>query len=373
MLKKIVIIPDSFKGSLTSHEASSIMENSLKSLYPKASIIKIPISDGGEGFVDCFIEAMGGKIIRVKTLNPYQEPITSFFGMINDTTAVIEMAASAGLNLVKGRLNPSITTTFGVGELIIAAIKNGAKKIILGLGGSATNDAGVGMAQALGVKFFNQNNQSFLPVGATLKQISYISGNDLLSSVKTTEFITLCDVKNPLFGPMGAANVFAKQKGADEEMIKMLDENLHYYAKLLKKQFQFDANFEGAGAAGGMSVSAKLFLNAQIKSGIDTFLEMIDFDTILENTDLILTGEGKFDQQSIHGKVIDGLAKYAHKRNIPLYAIVGQIENITNDMYPKGLDKVIAIADLSPSVEEAIHQAPYYLDLAIKKMFTPSK
>ncbi len=370
MIKNIVIIPDSFKGCLSSREVGTIIKNAIHEIDANININQISISDGGEGLVDCFINQMGGHKVRVKTTGPLFTPIESFYGMIDYKTAIIEMAASAGLHLVKKQANPSLTTTYGVGELIKHAINNGAKTIILGLGGSATNDAGVGMAAALGATFYNKDQKSFIPVGNTLCEITKIDISPLSNQVKNINFVTLCDVNNPLYGLQGAAHVFAKQKGADDQMVKLLDENLQYYSKLLQTEFQFDSNFAGAGAAGGTTVAAKLFLHSQIKSGIKTFLEMIAFQETIRYVDCIITGEGKFDSQSLQGKVIDGIAKYAANGKIPLYAIVGQNEILDQLQYPLGLKEVIAISDFSLSLEDAIKNAPIYIKKAVKHLFS---
>lgn len=368
MVKKIVVIPDSFKGCLSSYEVANIIKTTLNHLFPTAEILGIQVSDGGEGLVESYLAVLGGKKIALTTKGPYLEPIESYYGLLDGHVAVIEMAASAGLPLVKNQKNPSLTSTYGVGALIIDAINHGAKKIILGLGGSSTNDMGMGMASCLGVKFYNQNHELFLPVGKTLGDIADIKTDEINPQLANVEFITLCDVKNPLYGPTGAAYVFARQKGADDEMIKLLDENMRKLAFLLKEKFRFEANFEQAGAAGGMTVSTKLFLNSQIKSGITSFLEMINFAKLIKDADYIITGEGKLDWQSLNGKVIDGISRYADQYQIPLYAIVGQIDNLSLSYYPRGLTKVIELVKYSSSIEDAINNAPYYLRKATMEM-----
>ncbi|MGD9887465.1 MAG: glycerate kinase [Bacilli bacterium] len=368
MVKKIVVIPDSFKGCLSSYEVANIIKTTLNHLFPTSEILGIQVSDGGEGLVESYLAVLGGKKIALTTKGPYLEPIESYYGLLDGHVAVIEMAASAGLPLVKNQKNPSLTSTYGVGALIIDAINHGAKKIILGLGGSSTNDMGMGMASCLGVKFYNQNHELFLPVGKTLGDIADIKTDEINPQLANVEFITLCDVKNPLYGPTGAAYVFARQKGADDEMIKLLDENMRKLAFLLKEKFRFEANFEQAGAAGGMTVSTKLFLNSQIKSGITSFLEMINFAKLIKDADYIITGEGKLDWQSLNGKVIDGISRYADQYQIPLYAIVGQIDNLSLSYYPRGLTKVIELVKYSSSIEDAINNAPYYLRKATMEM-----
>ncbi|HPX84323.1 MAG TPA: glycerate kinase [Bacilli bacterium] len=368
MAKKIIVIPDSFKACLSSYEVANIIKDALKAVIPDAEVITIPVSDGGEGLVDSYLTAVGGQKIALSTSGPYQERIDSFYGMINPQTAIIEMAASAGLTLVKDRPNPSLTTTYGVGELIIDAMNKGASTIILGLGGSATNDMGVGMAHCLGVQFFNRNHDLFLPVGGTLKEIKTINIDKLHPLIKKTKFIALCDVKNPLYGPQGAAFVYAKQKGANDAMILELDENMRQLALVLQKQFGMEVDFAGAGAAGGMTVSAKLFLHAEIKSGIETFLKMIKFQDLIKKADLIISGEGKFDSQSLSGKVIGGIAAEAAFAQVPLYALVGQKADMDEANYPQALKKVISLMEYSHSLADSFLNARFYLSKATKEL-----
>jgi len=367
-MKKAIIIPASYKGTLSSIEVGDLMAKAVKNVAPDCQITKIPISDGGEGCVDCFISAFGGKKITLKTFDPYEKPINSFYGRLTDGTAIIEMAASAGLPLVKDNPNPSLTTTYGVGQLIKHAVQHGSKKIIIGLGGSCTNDAGVGLAQALGVEFFDHRCRKFLPTGGTLNEIHFISTDHLLPEVKSVKFTVLCDVKNTFSGPTGAAYVFAKQKGADEAMIKSLDENLAAFSSMLKTKYGFDTDFEGAGAAGGTTVGLKLFLNATIKKGIDTILDMINFDRLIKDADVIFTGEGRLDKTSFRGKVIDGIAKHAFAKKIPLIAICGQIGDIKASDYPKGLTTAVSLLQKNVSVEQAIKDTPKNLLLATEKL-----
>lgn len=355
-MKKAVIIPASFKGTLSSLEVGRLIEEGIHSVYPKCQTVRIPISDGGEGCVDAFLYAFKGKKIFVESNGPYGEKMTGFYGLIDETTAVFEIAANAGLPLVKGKENPALTTTLGTGEVMRTAIESGAKKMILGLGGSCTNDAGVGIATALGVRFLDKDGTPFLPTGKTLCDIADIDASKSLA--KGISLTVLCDVKHPFFGPQGAAYIFSPQKGADPTMVKELDDNLRAYSSLLKTKFDFNTDFEGAGAAGGTPVSLKCFFNAEIKRGIDTLLALIDFDKVIRDADVIFTGEGKLDAQSFRGKVIDGVATYASKTNIPLIAIVGQIGEVSAKDFPPGLTAAISVKEEGSSLEQAMLDTP---------------
>ncbi|MDD3126471.1 MAG: glycerate kinase [Candidatus Izemoplasmatales bacterium] len=363
-MNKVVLISDSFKHSLSSIEICSVMENAVLSVYPNCKVIKIPVSDGGEGLSDCFLSIFKGQKQSVITVDPFGNGITSTYALLDDGTAVIELAASCGLRLVRQKLDPSTASTFGFGKVIRHAIEAGAKKIILGVGDSATNDAGTGLASALGVRFYDQNGNQFVPNGGTLGKIADISISDIIKGIDKIAFSTLCDVKNPLYGTNGAAYVFGRQKGADNEMIAMLDRNLRSYSHFLKNKYGFSTEYEGAGAAGGTTIATKLFLNSQIKRGINTVLEMVDFASVIKNADVVFTGEGRLDKQSFQGKVIDGIANYTAEAMIPLIALVGQISGIKATDYPKGLTAVYPLLDVIVDLDQAIK------DTAINMMNT---
>ncbi len=362
-MKKAIIIPAAYKGTLSSQEVGLYIEQGIHAIYPKCLTVRIPISDGGEGFVDSYLYAFKGKKIFVESTGPYGEKMTGFYGLIDDTTAVFEIAANAGLPLVKGKANPALTTTFGTGEVIRTAIESGVRKIVLGLGGSCTNDAGVGIASALGIRFLDKNGTSFLPTGTTLRDIVDIDSSKSLA--KNVSFTVLCDVKHTFFGPQGAAFVFSPQKGADPAMVKELDENLRAYSALLKEKLNFETDFEGAGAAGGTPVSLKCFFNAEIKRGIDTLLDLIHFEHVIQDAEILFTGEGKLDSQSFRGKVIDGVAVYAYKANIPLVAIVGQIGDVKASDFPLGLSAAISVRDENVPLEQALLNTPDRIRAAV--------
>ena len=344
-MQNFILVPDSFKGTLSAIEVCNIMKSSIKNLYKGANIISVPVADGGEGTVDAFLYALGGEKKSVWVSDAFNEQkILAHYAMLKDDIAVIEMAACAGLPLVKNRLEPDKTTTFGVGELIIDAINSGAKKIILGLGGSATNDGGCGMAAALGVKFKDEQDQEFIPTGGTLSQIYKIDMNNIYSKIKDVEFISMCDVDNPLCGKLGASAVFAPQKGADEDMVKLLDEGLAHLAKIIKRDLHIEVkDIKGAGAAGGLGAGSIAFLQSKLTKGIDVILDTIKFDELVSKADIVFTGEGKFDSQSLHGKVVMGVANRSQKYKTPVIVVTGAIGENIQEAYNKGITAIFSI------------------------------
>lgn len=344
-MQNFILVPDSFKGTLSAIEVCNIMKSSIKKLYKDANIISVPVADGGEGTVDAFLYALGGEKKSVWVSDAFNEQkILTHYAMLKDDIAVIEMAACAGLPLVKNRLEPDKTTTFGVGELIIDAINSGAKKIILGLGGSATNDGGCGMAAALGVKFKDEQDQEFIPTGGTLSQIYKIDMNNIYSKIKDIEFISMCDVDNPLCGRLGASAVFAPQKGADEDMVKSLDEGLAHLAKIIKRDLHIEVkDIKRAGAAGGLGAGSIAFLQSKLTKGIDVILDTINFDELVSKADIVFTGEGKFDSQSLHGKVVMGVANRSQKYKTPVIVVTGAIGENIQEAYNKGITAIFSI------------------------------
>lgn len=344
-MQNFILVPDSFKGTLSAIEVCNIMKSSIKNLYKDANIISVPVADGGEGTVDAFLYALGGEKKSVWVSDAFNEQkILTHYAMLKDDIAVIEMATCAGLPLVKNRLEPDKTTTFGVGELIIDAINSGAKKIILGLGGSATNDGGCGMAAALGVKFKDEQDQEFIPTGGTLSKIYKIDMNNIYPKIKDIEFISMCDVDNPLCGKLGASAVFAPQKGADEDMVKSLDEGLAHLAKIIKRDIHIEVkDIKGAGAAGGLGAGSIAFLQSKLTKGIDVILDTINFDELVSKADIVFTGEGKFDSQSLHGKVVMGVANRSQKYKTPVIVVTGAIGENIQEAYNKGITAIFSI------------------------------
>ena len=344
-MQNFILVPDSFKGTLSAIEVCNIMKSSIKNLYKDANIISVPVADGGEGTVDAFLYVLGGEKKSIWVSDAFNEQkILAHYAMLKDNIAVIEMATCAGLPLVKNRLEPDKTTTFGVGELIIDAVNSGAKKIILGLGGSATNDGGCGMAAALGVKFKDEQDQKFIPTGGTLSKIYKIDMNNIYPKIKDIEFISMCDVDNPLCGRLGASAVFAPQKGADEDMVKLLDEGLAHLAKIIKRDLHIEVkDIKGAGAAGGLGAGSIAFLQSKLTKGIDVILDTIKFDELVSKADIVFTGEGKFDSQSLHGKVVMGVANRSQKYKTPVIVVTGAIGENIQEAYNKGITAIFSI------------------------------
>lgn len=347
-MKKCVIIPDSFKGSMDAIEICELASMKVKKFFPDCETISLPVADGGEGTVECFLHAMRGERINVRVHGPYMEELESFYGRFGDM-AVIEMAAAAGLPMVGDRLNPSLTTTFGVGELIRHAVENGARQIILGLGGSCTNDAGCGCASALGVKFYKSDKSTFVPTGGTLEQIDSIDISEARSFLNGVKITVMCDIENPMYGPNGAAYIFAPQKGANEEMVKELDRQLVLLDETIQRSLKIESvsSLKGSGAAGAMGAGVVALLGGELKSGIETVLDIVDFDRVIQGADAVFTGEGKIDSQSLKGKVVIGVSKRAVKQNVPVYAIVGDVGDDAAGAYDLGVTAIFSINRLA--------------------------
>lgn len=352
-MKKIVLIPDSFKGTLSSKQICEIIAKRINVHFPSCQVVSIPVADGGEGSVDAFLTALGGEKIIVTTKNPYMEDMESFYGLIdNGSTAVIEMAASAGLPLVENRRNPLKTTTYGVGQLILDAANRGVKKIIVGLGGSSTNDGGCGAAAAVGVKFYNAKNQEFIPTGGNTHEIAKIDISSKASILNDIEIITMCDIDNPMYGPTGASHVFGPQKGADVNMVLFLDEGIKHLAATIKKDLNKDlSEVPGTGAAGAMGAGMMAFFDSKLQMGIETVLDTVNFTDVIKDTDMVFTGEGKIDYQSLRGKVVIGVAKRAKEQNVPVTVIVGGADYDIDEAYTKGVTSIFSINRLPEAFE----------------------
>ena len=337
-MKKFILIPDSFKGTITAGEFCHISETVLKKHFPHSEIISLPLADGGEGTTDCFLQMDGYKKVTTKAMNAFMEEKEVYYAVKSDV-AVMEMAMCASLPSAKGRENPATTTTYGVGQLIRHAVENGAEKIILGLGGSCTNDAGAGMAAALGVNFFDENGTEFIPVGETLNKIVSYNTKDAKNLLQNTEIIAMCDIDNPLYGKNGAAYIFAPQKGADVQMVQMLDDNLKFIAALSENQTAKDFyTLKGAGAAGGMGFGVCAFLGGSLRPGVDLILDTIDFENQIADADCIFTGEGRLDSQSLSGKAVIGIARRAKGKNV--IAVVGSVADSWQEAYSEGVTAV---------------------------------
>ena len=357
-MEKILLVPDSFKGTLSSRQVCQVMAGQLRRFFPQAQVKSIPVADGGEGSVEAFLAAAGGERRMLTVTGPFGEPVEAFYGILGDgRTAVIEMAACAGLPLAEGRLNPERATTYGVGELLLAAKEAGCTKAILGLGGSCTNDGGAGAAAALGAKFTRADGAAFVPTGGTLGEIAALDVSPVAQALQGMELTAMCDIDNPLYGEAGAAAVFAPQKGADAAMVARLDAGLRHLGQVSARCLGRDfSHLPGAGAAGGLGFGMAAFCGAQLRMGIDAVLDAVGFDSLLPGTDVVFTGEGKIDSQSARGKVVSGVAARCRKAGVPVVAVVGQIGQGFEEMYQQGLTAVFSINRAAqPFAESRFH------------------
>lgn len=357
-MEKILLVPDSFKGTLSSRQVCQVMAGQLRRFFPQAQVKSIPVADGGEGSVEAFLAAAGGERRMLTVTGPFGEPVEAFYGVLGDgRTAVIEMAACAGLPLAEGRLNPERATTYGVGELLLAAKEAGCTKAILGLGGSCTNDGGAGAAAALGAKFTRADGTAFVPTGGTLGEIAALDVSPVAQALQGMELTAMCDIDNPLYGEAGAAAVFAPQKGADAAMVARLDAGLRHLGQVSARCLGRDfSHLPGAGAAGGLGFGMAAFCGAQLRMGIDAVLDAVGFDSLLPGTDVVFTGEGKIDSQSARGKVVSGVAARCRKAGVPVVAVVGQIGQGFEEMYQQGLTAVFSINRAAqPFAESRFH------------------
>ncbi|MGX5389972.1 glycerate kinase [Bacillus thuringiensis] len=370
---KVVIASDSYKESLKAIEVCEAIERGFRAIFPNAKYVKIPIGDGGEGTVESLVDATGGRIISISVTGPLRESMQAFYGVSKDKkTAFIEMAAASGLQHVPvEKRNPLITTTKGTGELILHALNQGAEYIILGLGGSATNDGGAGMLAALGVRFINDKGEVIDPSGGTLHSIVAIDFSQMDPRLKGVKIEAACDVDNPLVGMQGASFVFGRQKGANIEMMKELDENLKHYANILKRYVSSDVSeIPGAGAAGGMGAAVISVLKGDLRRGIEIVLDYTNFDKHIEDADLIITGEGRIDEQTAYGKAPVGVAGRAKRFSVPVIAIGGSVSSDYSAVYEKGIDAVFSITTRPMTLEEAYRVAEENIEMTTKNIAT---
>jgi glycerate kinase len=356
---RILLAMDSFKGSLSSLEAAGAVAEGIHRVLPGAVIEAVPMADGGEGTVEALVAATGGKIIPVTVTGPLGTAVQAGLGMLPGGTAALEMAAASGLTLVPENLrDPRITTTFGTGELIRAALDNGATRIVLGIGGSATNDCGAGMAQALGVRLLDSEGKDLGPGGGQLDRLRTIDLSGLDQRVKQIKIEVACDVQNPLCGPRGASVIYGPQKGATPAMVEELDAKLGFFAACIKDQLGLDvAGRAGSGAAGGLGAGLMAFAGAELRSGVDLVLDTIKIDGLLQRSHLVITGEGQIDGQSAYGKVPAGVAARAAAYNLPVIVIAGSIGPGMDRMYRLGVSSVVAIANGPITLKEAMDRA----------------
>ena len=328
-MKRVTVAVDSFKGSLSSREVAEAVELGITAVLPDCKVRKVSIADGGEGTVEAMVENLSGEWVEVEVCDPLMRPIDIRYGVVDDgRTAVMEMSAASGLPLLAvAERNPLKTTTYGTGQMIADAVKSGVRRLLIGIGGSATNDAGVGMLEALGFRFYDAENRPLSGGGEILQRIARIDGQNGMPQLSECEFVVACDVKNPLYGETGAAYVFAPQKGADEAMVRELDAGLRNFAQVVADYCGEDLSLlPGAGAAGGLGFAFKALLGAELRPGIEMVLDAINFASIIEDSDLVITGEGKIDRQTVMGKAPSGVLRAARSQGIPTIAIGGAVE-----------------------------------------------
>lgn len=370
---KIVIAPDSFKGNLTSLQVATAIEKGIRRVLPKATCIKVPMADGGEGTVQSLIDAMGGKFVYKNVSGPDGNKVRARYGLLADKkTAVIEMAEASGLPLVEEKnRNPLTATSYGTGELIIDAINKGALKIIIGIGGSATNDGGAGMAQALGVKFFNAKGKQIksLAAGGMLDRIADINMNDVHPAVAKCKIIIASDVDNPLCGKHGASYVFGPQKGATPAMVKRLDANLRGFGMLIKKRLNVDIRMlKGAGAAGGLGAGLVAFAGAKLQSGVDIVIQATGLKSSLRTADLVITGEGRVDFQTAFGKTPAGVARAAKRFKVPVIAIGGSLADDAQGVFSHGIDALDSAIARDMPLQEALTGSRKFITNAAERV-----
>ena len=373
---KIIIAPDSYKGSLSAKAVAECIERGIKKIYKKAHIVKIPMADGGEGTVQSLVDGTNGKIIKLKVKGPLLREVDAFYGILGDgKTAIIEMAAASGLPLISNEeRNPLKTTTYGTGQLIKSALDMGCRKIIIGIGGSSTNDGGTGMLSALGVKFLDQRGNDIGLGGESLANLYTVDVRDMDPRIKESIIIAACDVDNPLCGLNGAAHIFGPQKGADEKMIEILDENLSNFSEVIKRDLGIEIkDIPGSGAAGGLGGGLLAFFNAKLKRGIDIVIETTNLQENIKDADLVITGEGMIDYQTAFGKTPFGVAKVAQKYNVPVIAIAGGIGKDAESLYDKGFNSIFSIVDKPMQLEDAIEDAGILLEKTTERIMRTLK
>ena len=357
---RILIAPQSLKGSLTAAEAGSAIAQGVRVVYPKAEIEVVPVADGGEGTVQALVDASGGKIIQKMVTGPLGEPVQAFFGLMGDgSTAAIEMAACAGLPLVPPeKRDPRITTTYGVGELILAALDHGSRHFIIGIGGSATNDGGAGMAQALGAAFLSRQGTEIARGGAALATLAHISTSTMDLRLQECTLEVACDVTNPLCGPTGATAVYGPQKGATPEMVEELDKALAHYAQIIEQDLMMSVlKIPGAGAAGGLGAGLMAFLHAKLRPGAQIVFEAVDLEERIRQADLVITAEGQIDAQTAYGKSVGAVAEIAKRYDLPVLAFAGGLGDNYQVVYKLGVDAVSALPSSPMTLAYAMENA----------------
>lgn len=370
---KILLVPDKFKGSLDAADVCLAIERALRSSHGNLEIHSIPMADGGEGTSHMLTNFSNGRIIKLPVVDPFFRTIEGFYGVSGDgKTAFIEMAVASGLQLLKPEeRNALLGTTYGTGEMIVDALNNGVNSIILGVGGSGTNDGGIGMGEALGARFLDSGGNALRPIGQNLESIRFINTNHLHPRTKEVSVTAICDVSNPFYGTNGAAHIFGPQKGATPADIKFLDAGLRNFAKVVQDQFGIDLNFPGAGAGGGLGGGAKLFFDIEFCSGIEFIIDFIGLEDLVRNSELVITGEGKMDEQTLSGKVVKGVADLSRKHSKPLIVIVGKNELAQEVIASLGISKVVNLMDSETTEKESFDRAFALIEKRVKEQIVP--
>ena len=356
---KLLFASDAFKGSLTSEQTAGLLEKAAKEVFESCECDSVMVADGGEGTVDAVITSENGKKVFAEVHDPLMKPIRACYGVFDGSKAVIEMAAASGLPLVPAALrDPEKTTTYGTGELILHAVQSGYTDISVAIGGSATNDGGIGCMRALGMRFLDKDGNELLGRGCDLEKVEQIDLGKLPQTLKNCHITVMCDVKNPLCGKNGATHTFAAQKGADSDMIGRLEAGMAHYRDVIKASFGVDCDaVEGAGAAGGLGAALKVFCNGEMRSGIETVLDLIHFDKRLDGVDLVVTGEGRTDWQSCFGKVMSGVGLYAKAKGIPVVGLSGSLGIGAMDICRYGIDSLMTTVNSPMTLDEAMANA----------------
>lgn len=368
---KVLVAPDKFKDSLPAAAICDAVSEAIWEINPSIEVTKIPLADGGEGTFDLLLVHSQGSIQKIAVLDPLLRSIEADYGISRDgTTAFIEMAQASGLQLLREyERNPLYTSSIGTGQMIVDAMNRGVTHMIIGIGGSATNDVGIGLAHALGYRFCNQHDEELPPIGQSLSHIAFIDDSNVDQRLKQISFTVLCDVDNPLYGIQGAAHVYGPQKGATEAIVRELDAGLRHFAELVEKQYGLSLNFPGSGAAGGVGAGAKLFLKANFKRGIEYVSELYDLEDKIRSADMVITGEGKVDQQTLSGKVVSHVFSLALQHQKPVVILCGQCTLSEEELKKFGTSKIIALAGDPTEVERAITQPIPLIKSHIKRLF----
>ena len=369
---KFIFAPDSFKGSLSALESCDILERVTAKIFPGTETVSVPVADGGEGTVDALLRAMGGKRMETKVTGPLYEPETAVWGLLSDGTAVMEMAQASGLPYVPAeQKDPRLATSLGTGEMIADALRQGVRNILIGIGGSATNDGGMGMLAALGAKFTDKDGNEVKPIGGEMKNVAKADFSGLMPELQETKITVICDVTNPLLGENGATFIYGPQKGAIPEIRDELEEGMAHYAKVVSAACGKDiACFPGAGAAGGLGAALGGVLSAQLKGGIDAVLDAVDFDSKLEGVSLVVTGEGRIDGQSVRfGKVPVGVAKRSAAKGLPTVAIGGGMGEGAEGLFDLCESTIQTTVSGPMSLEKAMADAPALYEYAAERLF----